>query len=158
MFRIIAVAILLSLSACHYAEAASITISLSRQMLYLETDDQFMDFQIASGKKSTPTPKGSYEVLSITRNPTWHVPLSIQKEPSFIKQFGEGTTVVPPGPGNPIVGYFIRLTHGGVGIHGTNSLKSIGKARSHGCIRMRPNDVRIIVKYIERGTPVTIMD
>ena len=42
------------------------------------------------------------------------------------------------------------------GIHGTNDPSSIGKAVSHGCIRMNNKDVEELARIIPIGTPVSI--
>jgi lipoprotein-anchoring transpeptidase ErfK/SrfK len=49
---------------------------------------------------------------------------------------------VMPGPGNPVGTRWMGLNRAGYGIHGTNEPKSIGKAASHGCIRMRRSTSR----------------
>lgn len=140
-----------------FAQANEIIISLNDHKLYLIDDQQIKQFKITNGKKSTPTPQGQFKIINITKNPTWNVPLSIQRETSFQKRFG-GVTSVPPGPRNPLGKYFIRLTDGGIGIHGTNNIKSIGGAYSHGCIRMYPKDVQYLASVVGVGTPVTIVD
>lgn len=50
-----------------------------------------------------------------------------------------------------------RLNLGdGYGIHGTNAPSSIGQAASHGCIRLRNEDISKLVGMVEVGTPVYI--
>jgi lipoprotein-anchoring transpeptidase ErfK/SrfK len=44
---------------------------------------------------------------------------------------------------------------GQIGIHGTNEPSSIGRATSHGCIRVPPAVVELL-KLVPLGTPVTI--
>ncbi len=41
-------------------------------------------------------------------------------------------------------------------IHGTNHEEAIGEPASHGCIRMRKNDVAELFDLVEVNTPVTI--
>lgn len=41
-------------------------------------------------------------------------------------------------------------------IHGTNHERDIGRATSHGCVRMRNADVAELFDLVEVGTPVTI--
>lgn len=60
----------------------------------------------------------------------------------------------------PFGGCFMLLdTPGftGIGMHGTNNPKSIGKRCSHGCIRMYCEDARAVLKLVQVGTPVTIL-
>ena len=41
-------------------------------------------------------------------------------------------------------------------IHGTNEDDLIGKAVSHGCVRMHDKDVLEVNKYVPAGSPVVI--
>jgi len=42
-------------------------------------------------------------------------------------------------------------------IHGTNQEDRIGEQASHGCVRMRNDDVIVLYDMVEVGTPVTIL-
>ena len=44
----------------------------------------------------------------------------------------------------------------GYGIHGTNQPESVGRAVSHGCVRMRNEDIRVLYDRVALGTPVFI--
>jgi lipoprotein-anchoring transpeptidase ErfK/SrfK len=46
------------------------------------------------------------------------------------------------------------LSMKGYGIHGTNAPRSIGKAASHGCIRMRQADLEELFELVEVGSTV----
>ena len=46
---------------------------------------------------------------------------------------------------------------GVVGVHGTNTPWLIGQAVSHGCVRLRNNDVLALRKLVRVGTPVKIV-
>ena len=51
-----------------------------------------------------------------------------------------------------------RLALGGeLGIHGTNEPSSIGKAATHGCIRLGDADVVLLHAIVPVGTPVYIV-
>jgi lipoprotein-anchoring transpeptidase ErfK/SrfK len=45
---------------------------------------------------------------------------------------------------------------GVIGIHGTNEPWLIGKDVSHGCIRMRNDDIERLAQFLPLGTPVEI--
>ena len=45
---------------------------------------------------------------------------------------------------------------GPVAIHGTNQPWLIGKAVSHGCVRMRDADVKAVSRMVPTGSPVVI--
>jgi lipoprotein-anchoring transpeptidase ErfK/SrfK len=44
----------------------------------------------------------------------------------------------------------------GYAIHGTNQPDSIGRAVSHGCVRLRNEDIAKLYAMVEVGTPVYI--
>ncbi|HLF41857.1 MAG TPA: L,D-transpeptidase, partial [Acidimicrobiia bacterium] len=47
---------------------------------------------------------------------------------------------------------------GVIGIHGTNDPTTVGKDVSHGCIRLRNEDLLELVERVPLGTPVAILD
>jgi hypothetical protein len=49
------------------------------------------------------------------------------------------------------------LSKPGYGIHGTNEPKSIGKASSHGCIRMAKKDLEEIYELVSVGDTVRLV-
>lgn len=112
-------------------------------------------YALAVGKRSWPTPTGTYLILNKRRNPTWNVPVSIQEE-----MWNKGKEVlekVPPGPRNPLGKYWIGTSADGVGIHATNRPWSIGNFVSHGCIRMLPDEIAQLFPQVEVGTLVKII-
>jgi hypothetical protein len=50
------------------------------------------------------------------------------------------------------------LSTKGYGIHGTNVESSVGKAASHGCIRMHRNDLEQLFASVQVGDQVEIRD
>jgi L,D-transpeptidase ErfK/SrfK len=87
-------------------------------------------------------------VIGKTKNPVWRNP-----HKPWSKDMPE---YIPPGPGNPLGPRAIYLSAPLVRIHGTPSISSIGRAASHGCIRMYPWDVIDLYPYVSLGTPVSI--
>jgi L,D-transpeptidase ErfK/SrfK len=112
-------------------------------------------YALAVGKRSWPTPTGSYKIYEKRRNPIWNVPPSIQEEMEETGQ--EVVEKVPPGPKNPLGKFYMGTTAAGVGIHATNRPWSVGYSVSHGCIRMLPNEIAQLFPQIEVGTPVKII-
>jgi lipoprotein-anchoring transpeptidase ErfK/SrfK len=113
--------------------------------------DRQMTFKITVGKVGHETPHGLYYVENKTRKPDWRVP----KDPDYpsevwghVYKFGD--------LGNPFAGGFISLVgkETGIGIHGTSFDPQVGTAASHGCIRMRTNDLLEIYDRVAIGTPV----
>jgi L,D-transpeptidase ErfK/SrfK len=103
-----------------------IVVSLEDRKLALVEDGRVKKiYAVAVGKPSTPSPTGNFTIERRVANPTYH---------------HNGKTVLP-GPGNPVGTRWMGLSVHGYGIHGTNEPKSIGKAASHGCIRMARADL-----------------
>jgi lipoprotein-anchoring transpeptidase ErfK/SrfK len=104
-------------------------------------------FPVAVGMPSYPTPLGSFNIRTKTRNPWWYPP----NQP-----WAAGASPIPPGPGNPLGTRWMGLG-GGVGIHGTPNSGSIGSAASHGCIRMLIPSAEWLFERVRLGTPVFIV-
>jgi len=112
-------------------------------------------YALAVGKRSWPTPTGSYYILNKAKNPTWTVPPSIQDEMEDMGR--EVLEKVPPGPQNPLGKYWMGTSADGVGIHATNRPWSVGHFVSHGCIRMLPQEIAQLFPQVEVGTLVKII-
>ena len=106
-------------------------------------------FGVATGQASYPTPLGSFEIVTMQRNPWWRPPDS---------DWAEGAEPIPPGPGNPLGTRWMGLSAPAVGIHGTPDAASIGYSASHGCIRMLVPEAEWLFERVEPGTPVYILD
>jgi lipoprotein-anchoring transpeptidase ErfK/SrfK len=119
-----------------------IVVSLEDRKLALVEDGQVKKvYSVAVGKPSTPSPTGTFTIERRVMNPTYH---------------HDGRTV-PPGPRNPVGTRWMGLSVHGYGIHGTNEPKSIGKAASHGCIRMAKADLEEFYAMVEVGDTVELV-
>jgi lipoprotein-anchoring transpeptidase ErfK/SrfK len=124
-----------------YTTSAKITIDLSERKLSVYRRGALVGtYPVAVGKPGLATPTGNY----------------------FINQ-----KLRPPSPGGPygvlaigISAFQPKLAYweqgGPVAIHGTNEDDLIGKAVSHGCVRMHDKDVLEVSKYVPAGSPVVI--
>ena len=65
-------------------------------------------------------------------------------------------TWIGPGAGNPLGTRWIGLNEKGYGIHGTDRPGSIGSAASHGCIRLRNEDVEQLFERVRAGDVVEL--
>lgn len=107
----------------------SILIQIDEKKLYLYEDGTCIkQYPIASGRPHLPSPIGDWE---ITDKGKWG------------KSFG---------------GRWLGLNvkWGNYGIHGTTNQYSIGRAASHGCIRMFNKDIIELYDIVPIGTPVII--
>jgi len=118
-----------------------IVVSIAdRKLVLLDGDRVVKTYVVAVGKVSTPTPEGEFQIINHIQNPTY---------------FGSGV-VIGPGSGNPLGTRWMGLSAKGYGIHGTNVPSSIGKAASHGCIRMRQQDLEELFGLVKVGTTVEL--
>jgi lipoprotein-anchoring transpeptidase ErfK/SrfK len=123
------------------ASSRRIVVSIpDRQLMLIEEGRVVRTYAVAVGAPGTPSPKGTFTVVSRVQNPAWYRP----------------GKVVPPGASNPLGPRWIGLSEKGYGIHGTNRPRSIGKARSHGCIRMRNADVQELFEMVGFGDIVEL--
>jgi L,D-transpeptidase ErfK/SrfK len=106
-----------------------IHVHLDTRILTMSSDSTIKTYPVAIGKPSTPTPAGEWTIVAKAVN-----------------------------PGGPFGARWMRLSisWGDYGIHGTNNPNSIGKAVSHGCIRLYNEDVIELYDLVGIGTPVSI--
>lgn len=119
-----------------------IVVSLQDRKLALIEDGQVKKiYSVAVGRPSMPSPEGTFTIERCVANPTYN---------------HNGRTV-EPGPGNPVGSRWMGLSTRGYGIHGTNERNSIGKAASHGCIRMAKADLEEFYALVAAGDQVQIV-
>jgi L,D-transpeptidase ErfK/SrfK len=111
-----------------------------RKLAVLEDGRVLKIFPVAVGAVDSPSPNGDFQIINRLSNPTYYHP----------------HTVIPAGPDNPLGTRWIGLNRKGYGIHGTNAPASIGKAASHGCIRMAKRDLEQLFAMVRVGDTVVI--
>ncbi len=127
-----------------------ILINIPQRMLfYFEPGYLMAVYPVGLGKPSWPTPTGNFKVYMKEENKAWKVPKSIQEE--MRREARVVQEEVPPGPDNPLGKHWLGLTLWGYGIHGTIAPSSVYDFRSHGCIRLHPDDVAALYAMVERG-------
>jgi lipoprotein-anchoring transpeptidase ErfK/SrfK len=121
--------------------ARRIVVSIPDHKLALLDGDRVLRvFDVAVGKRTTPSPEGQFAVVTRVAHPTWYY----------------AGKVVGPGKANPLGTRWLGLSVKGFGIHGTNVPSSIGKHASHGCIRMRNRDVEVLFELVAVGVRVEL--
>jgi L,D-transpeptidase ErfK/SrfK len=111
-----------------------------RELVVLVNGIAVAGFPIAVGADDSPSPTGEFTIVSRVSNPTY---------------YHEGV-VIPAGKGNPVGTRWVGLSQKGYGIHGTNAPSSIGRAASHGCIRLRNRDMEKLFGMLRVGDVVQI--
>jgi lipoprotein-anchoring transpeptidase ErfK/SrfK len=113
---------------------------VDRKLAVIDNGIMIAEFQVAVGADVSPSPTGEFKVVSRVSNPTYYKP----------------GNVVPPGKDNPVGTRWVGLSLKGYGIHGTNAPRSIGRAASHGCIRLRNRDMERLFTMLRTGDVVQI--
>ncbi|HYC62074.1 MAG TPA: L,D-transpeptidase [Thermoanaerobaculia bacterium] len=104
-----------------------------RQLSVIENGEVIEQFPVAVGKDSYPTPEGKFQIRKVIWNPSWVPPDS---------KWARGKSAKKPGdPDNPMKRVKMFFKEPDYYIHGTGDEDSLGKAESHGCIRMHASDV-----------------
>lgn len=132
-------------------DTTRVVINITQRRLFLYREGQLIkEYPIAVGQEFTfPTPIGHYRIIRKRKNPTWYNP-----HKPWSRNMPER---IPPGPGNPLGTRAMDLNAPGIRIHGTYSSRSIGRAISHGCIRMHLHHAEELFDLVSVGTPVDIV-
>ncbi|MBD6616054.1 L,D-transpeptidase [Komarekiella sp. 'clone 1'] len=125
-----------------------VVVDLSDRRAYVYAKDEVIaSYPIAIGKKGWETPTGDFQVMHMQHHPIWRHPITG-------KVFEAGTD-------SPLGDRWIGFWSDGrnhIGFHGTPEVEVIGTAVSHGCLRMRNPDVRMLYEQIKVGTTVIVRD
>jgi len=111
-----------------------------RKLALIENDRIVSIYAVAVGAPVSPSPAGTFSVVNRVSNPTYYT----------------RGKVVKPGARNPVGTRWIGLSAKGYGIHGTDKPRSIGFAKSHGCIRLRNEDVERLFEQLRAGDVVEL--
>lgn len=109
--------------------ALEIEVNIAQRQLHVYRDGRITESHpVAVGSKEWPTPTGEWRISQVIFNPRWLPP----KEESWAKDEEEKE---PGAPDNPLG--VVQLVYNPPNtIHGTNEPESLGKAVSHGSIRV----------------------
>jgi lipoprotein-anchoring transpeptidase ErfK/SrfK len=117
-----------------------------------EGDKIIAAYPVTIGSAHTESPIGEWKVRGIAKMPTFRY----DKEMLQHGQRSGNFHLLPPGPRNRVGVIWIALNKKGIGIHGTNEPDSIGRATSHGCVRLANWDVVRLATKIKSGDSVSI--
>ncbi len=128
----------------------TVLVNVPQRMVFAVSGAGVAAYPIAVGRASWPTPLGGFTIVSKETNPTWDVPKSIREE---ARRAGRSLPLkVPPGPNNPLGAYWLGLSVGSVGLHGTNAPSSVYQAVTHGCIRLQASNIEELFGLVQVGT------
>ncbi len=133
-----------------------------RRLLVIHSGALLRQFPVAVGMPGWETPAGSFSITDMRTDPAWEHPSSGKR--------------IPAGADNPLgsrwIGFHVdcngRKASDGdqvldikgcvaAGFHGTPHRWTVGRAVSHGCVRLYDEDVRALFDMVSVGTPVTVL-
>ena len=107
-------------------------------------------FTVTSGSSHDPLPIGDWKVLGISKNPPFHY----NPELFWDADATDEKATLPPGPNGPVGVVWIDLSKEHYGIHGTGEPQTIGRAQSHGCVRLTNWDAARLAEMVSTSTKV----
>ena len=133
-------------------EVARIVVDESEKWLkgYDEEDRLVAMFTVSSGSSNDPLPLGDWGVNGVAHNP----PFAYDPELFWDVSDSEEEQQLPPGPNGPVGVVWIDITKEHYGIHGTPAPETIGRAQSHGCVRLTNWDAARLAGMVSGSTKV----
>lgn len=111
-------------------------------------------FPASMGSAHDPLPLGEWAIRGVTRDPVFRYDPLLFWDADPLK----AKATVQPGPNNPVGAVWIDLSKEHYGLHGTPEPGTVGKAQSHGCIRLTNWDALGVAAAVKAGTPVTLQE
>jgi lipoprotein-anchoring transpeptidase ErfK/SrfK len=131
----------------------SIKITVTTRILQVRDKDRTIaSFPITPGSTDHPAPIGDWHIDEIATFPWFRYDEGVLERGERTEDFYN----FPPGPRNPVGILWMQLDRPGDGIHGAPNAATIGRAGSHGCIRLANWDAALIRTLVTVGTPVSI--
>ena len=123
-----------------------IEVSINNRELYVFSGrDKIATYPVAVGKPEWPTRSGSWAVYEVVWNPWWHPP---DEEWAWYRAI-----MAPGDPDNPL-GRAQLIYDAPRSIHGTIEPSSIGRAASHGSIRVTNEVAQKLARQVMESTGI----
>ena len=137
-------------------QGAKVVVDKSDQVLrVLDADDHLVaQFSATMGSEHDPLPIGRWKIQGFSYNPKFHY----NPDLFWDAKAGAKAATLPPGPNGPVGVIWIDLSKPHYGIHGTPEPSTIGRAESHGCIRLTNWDAARLSLMIKPGTPAVFQE
>jgi lipoprotein-anchoring transpeptidase ErfK/SrfK len=133
-------------------EVAEVVVDKSEGWLkgYDEGGKLVAMFTVTTGSGNDPLPIGEWKVLGVSKNP----PFNYNPDLFWDADPGDEKAKLPPGPNGPVGVVWIDLSKEHYGIHGTPEPQTIGRAQSHGCVRLTNWDAARLAGMVSGSTKV----
>ena len=133
-------------------EVANIVVDKSEGVLRAFGADEKLiaQFPATMGSERDPLPLGNWTVKGVARNPDFHYNPKLFWDVSDSKD----KQLLKPGPNGPVGVVWIDLSKPHYGIHGTGEPHTIGRAESHGCVRLTNWDAAKLAGMVKTGVKV----
>jgi lipoprotein-anchoring transpeptidase ErfK/SrfK len=103
-----------------------VDVDIQTQQMQVRVDGRLTyTFDVSTGRKGHSTPKGRYEVVRMY-------------ERYYSKKYDNAPM--------PHAIFF----NGGYAIHGTTDIKHLGTIASHGCVRLHPDNARVLYDLVQQ--------
>lgn len=137
-------------------EAVRVIVDKSESVLkaYDANDKLIAQFPATMGSSRDPLPIGTWKIQGVSRNPDFHYNPKLFWDVSDDKK----AQMLPPGPNGPVGVVWIDLSKPHYGIHGTNAPHTIGRAESHGCVRLTNWDAARLAQMVKPGVQAVFQE
>lgn len=137
------------------SSAARIVVSKGAGTLkvYDDADKLVALFTVTTGSSKDPLPLGNWKINGKSYNPKFSYDASLFWDVPDSK----GEHLLPPGPNGPVGVVWIDLSKEHYGIHGTPEPQTIGRAESHGCVRLTNWDAARLAQMVSGSTKVSFV-
>lgn len=127
LLTLAALALALGIAGAPAALAASVnvTIDLSDQRMYVSAAGRNYAWATSTARRGYRTPVGTYRPVRLER--TW-----------YSRKYN-----MSPMP-------YSIFFYGGYAIHGTTEIRNLGRPASHGCVRLHPDNARILFDLVRK--------
>src|SRR5262249_48757104 len=126
-----------------------------RKLALIEDGEVIKVYPVAVGAIDSPTPEGEFQIINRLTSPTYYHPGKVIG-PGAENPLGTRWMGLRPTNRNTGASWGPQPSIKGLGIHGTNLPSSIGKAASHGCVRMAKKDLEELFELVQVGDVVVI--
>jgi lipoprotein-anchoring transpeptidase ErfK/SrfK len=135
-------------------DAGAVTIVVARDdssLRVLNSDGSLLLFApVTTGSEHDPLPIGDWTVKGVQ----WHPRFHYNPELFWDAKPEDTKATIQPGPNNPVGIVWIALDVEHYGLHGTPAPEQIGRATSHGCVRLTNWDAARVASLVKPGTAV----